>query len=46
MKNKHQNHTPRKLLLQTRCPHSPLSMNAKLASIKQNRKIYTISSNA
>jgi hypothetical protein len=46
MKNKHQNHTTSKLLLQTRCPHSPLSLNVKLASIKQNKHTYTISNSA
>jgi hypothetical protein len=45
MKNKHQNHTASKLLLQTRCPHSPLSMNAKPTSIIQSKQAYTISSN-
>jgi hypothetical protein len=43
MKNKHQNHTTNKLLLQTRCPHSPLSLNAELTSIKQNKHTYIIS---
>jgi hypothetical protein len=45
MKNKHRNHTTSKLLVQTRCPHFPLSMNAKLASIKQSKQAFTISSN-
>jgi hypothetical protein len=46
MKKKHQNHTTSKLLLQTKYPHSPLSLNAKLASIKQSKQTYTISNNA
>jgi hypothetical protein len=46
MKNRHQNHTSSKLLLQTRCPHSPISMNADLVNIKQNKQTYIILNNA
>jgi hypothetical protein len=41
MKNKHQSHIASKLLLQTRRPYSPLYINAKHASIKENRQTYT-----
>ncbi len=37
MKNKNQNHTTSKFILQTRCPHFPFSMNAELVSKKQSK---------
>ncbi len=46
MKNKHQNHTVSKFLLQTRCLHSLLSSNVEPTNIKQNKHTYIISNSA